>query len=180
MENTSGFYKLQDNQLIYAPNGIMHSDYDLIAEKHLEYQYPAHGWTWFYSEEDAKQFFNIQDNSNAETIVTNKEKLVIATITNGVLDLDLSDGNFFLCNLNSNILEIKINKAPFTSNIGINFTLVFTADGTPRSIIWPDDFRWPEEKPPEISSINGKQDVFSFMSINNGNGWLAYSRGQGY
>lgn len=61
MEDTSGFYKFQDNQLIYGPNGVINSEYDLLKESHLNYNYPIDGWYWFYSEQEAKTFFNIKD-----------------------------------------------------------------------------------------------------------------------
>ena len=59
MEDTSGFYKNDNNILLYGPNGVMSSEYDLLKENHLNYEYPVDGWYWFDSEENARQFFNI-------------------------------------------------------------------------------------------------------------------------
>jgi hypothetical protein len=60
MENTSGFYKL-DGDLLYAPNYVLHANYELRKETYTEHTYPIDGWHWFDSEVDAKVFFNIAD-----------------------------------------------------------------------------------------------------------------------
>jgi hypothetical protein len=56
---TAGFYKAQDEQLIYAPNYVESSDYVLIAADKDGYIYPIDGWTWFESEEEANSSFGI-------------------------------------------------------------------------------------------------------------------------
>jgi hypothetical protein len=57
--NTSGFYKYQDDQLLYAPNYVEGQGYVLISEYKDQHEYPIDGWYWFESEEEANQFFNI-------------------------------------------------------------------------------------------------------------------------
>lgn len=60
MENTSGFYKLEEESvLLFAPNGVMHQDYDLLRENYKQYEYPINGWYWFDSEEQAILFFGL-------------------------------------------------------------------------------------------------------------------------
>ena len=59
-ENTSGFYKL-DNDLLYAPNFVLNANYELRKESYAENTYPIDGWHWFDSEVDAKAYFNIVD-----------------------------------------------------------------------------------------------------------------------
>lgn len=61
MEDTSGFYKSEEELLLFAPNGVIHQDYDLLRENHLNYEYPTHGWYWFDNEEEARLFFNIPE-----------------------------------------------------------------------------------------------------------------------
>lgn len=62
MENTSGFYKIQiDNTnkiLLYGPNCVLNSEYELLKQNHLNYEYPVDGWYWFDSEEEARVFFD--------------------------------------------------------------------------------------------------------------------------
>lgn len=62
MEDTSGFYKIQNDYniiLLYGNNCVFNSEYDLLKEKHLDYDYPIDGWYWFDSEEEARLFFNL-------------------------------------------------------------------------------------------------------------------------
>jgi len=61
MENTSGFYKL-DGSLLYAPHDVLGPDYELLSQYHNTYTYPVDGWYWFDSEEEAKAFFEVQDD----------------------------------------------------------------------------------------------------------------------
>ena len=59
--DTKGFYKRENvgDDLMYAPNFIDAPDYNLRAEDKDTYEYPTHGWYWFDSEEEAKEFFKI-------------------------------------------------------------------------------------------------------------------------
>jgi len=56
-ENTSGFYKLDDD-LLYAPNFVLgpYQNYELRKETKNNYSYPIDGWYWFNSIEEAKSF----------------------------------------------------------------------------------------------------------------------------
>ena len=58
MENTSGFYKL-DDILLYGPNFVINKDYELYKETKDDNVYPIDGWYWFDSEEDARLHFNL-------------------------------------------------------------------------------------------------------------------------
>ena len=61
MENTSGFYKLDGEVLLYGPNFVFgpYSAYELRKETKDTHTYPVDGWYWFDSEEDAKVFFKL-------------------------------------------------------------------------------------------------------------------------
>lgn len=61
--NTSGFYKL-DGELLYGPNYVLNSAYELRRDTHELNQYPIDGWYWFATQEEAYQFFDIKDVSN--------------------------------------------------------------------------------------------------------------------
>lgn len=61
MEDTSGFYKLENEQLLYAYNGIIGCDFSIHRPERNTYEYPIDGWYWFDSEALAKEFFNIVD-----------------------------------------------------------------------------------------------------------------------
>ncbi len=60
MENTEGFYKYDNPDLLYSPNIVTNSFYELQKEKRETYTYPVDGWYWFDSDDDAYTFFNIE------------------------------------------------------------------------------------------------------------------------
>lgn len=57
MDDTSGFYKL-DGEILYGPNFVLNSSYELRRENKDLYNYPVDGWYWFNSQEEAQAFFN--------------------------------------------------------------------------------------------------------------------------
>lgn len=57
---TQGFYKKENDNLIYAQNLVLNSEYQLFKELKDEYNYPIDGWYWFDSEDDVYVFFNIE------------------------------------------------------------------------------------------------------------------------
>lgn len=56
---TSGFYKIDNDQLFFGPNFVVHKDYELWREQYETYEYPVEGWYWFDSEELAREFFGL-------------------------------------------------------------------------------------------------------------------------
>jgi hypothetical protein len=61
--NTSGFYRLRDDKLTRAPKAVRAPTYDLFREDKDNHTYPVDGWYWFDSETDAKEFFNIPQDT---------------------------------------------------------------------------------------------------------------------
>lgn len=53
MENTSGFYKEENGELVYGPNFVLNKNFELYKETRDQYTYPVDGWYWFDSEEEA-------------------------------------------------------------------------------------------------------------------------------
>jgi hypothetical protein len=54
MEDTSGFYKEENGELIYGPNFVLNKNYELRKETHEQHTYPVDGWYWFDSEAEAR------------------------------------------------------------------------------------------------------------------------------
>ncbi len=61
---TAGFYKIQDNQMIYAPRIVEGNGYALFAQDKDTYQYPVDGWYWFDSDTDAS-IINVEPSNQA-------------------------------------------------------------------------------------------------------------------
>lgn len=47
MEDTSGFYKFEDDNWLYAPNFVYGPNFELLREKKDSYTYPVEGWSWY-------------------------------------------------------------------------------------------------------------------------------------
>jgi hypothetical protein len=56
---TKGFYKKQNDELLYAPTIIESSNYVLLAQDKDSYEYPIDDWYWFESDEDAIEYFGV-------------------------------------------------------------------------------------------------------------------------
>ena len=109
-------------------------------------------------------------------VQTLSEVSASAAISAGTLTLDLSNAGIFYVNLNANITTLTISN---TQSIGASaFTLIFTADGTPRSVTWGGSIIWPGGLAPTLTATNGRDDIFSFVTLDAGTTWFAFVGGQ--
>lgn len=60
MTAKSGFYKVDQGELLYAPNFVVSPNYELYKEDRANYNYPIDGWTWFDSQAEASEYFKIK------------------------------------------------------------------------------------------------------------------------
>lgn len=61
MEDTAGFYKIIEDELVYAPNFVYSKNYELLKENKDNYELPIDGWNWFETREEAVLFFGIEE-----------------------------------------------------------------------------------------------------------------------
>ena len=99
------------------------------------------------------------------------------TISTGTLTLDLNSATVFDVALNANITSLVLSNVQ-SSGRSSSFVLIFTADGTARSVTWPASFRWPSGTAPTLTSTNTKKDVFIFFTVDGGTNWQAFISGQ--
>lgn len=59
--NTSGFYKADNSNLLYAQSTVYNQSYQLFRDQHETYSYPVDGWYWFDTEEEARAFLKIPE-----------------------------------------------------------------------------------------------------------------------
>lgn len=100
-----------------------------------------------------------------------------ANISTATLTLNLTGSTTFNVPLNSAITTFTIGGAPSGSSA---FTLIFTADGTPRAVTWGAAVTWSGGTAPTLTSTSGKRDVFTFLTLNGGTNWLGFTGGQNY
>ena len=101
------------------------------------------------------------------------------SISSGTLTLNLALGNVFEVSLNANITTLTISNPSPTGN-ACSFTLVFTADGTPRTVTWGASVKWSGGTAPTLTSTNAKKDFFTFYTSDAGTNWYAFTAGQNF
>jgi hypothetical protein len=111
-------------------------------------------------------------------LALSKFKSSSPSISSNILTLNLNNGNVFNVSLNANITTISINNVSAVSNTATVFYLIFTMDGTARTVAWPASVSWAQGTSPNLSSANGNKDIFSFLSTDNGSTWLGFAGGQ--
>ena len=99
------------------------------------------------------------------------------TISAGALALDLNTATIFDIALNANVTTFTITNIQSSGRTS-SFVIIFTADGTVRSVTWPASFSWPSSSAPTLTSTSGKKDIFSFFTVNGGTTWNALITGQ--
>jgi len=119
-------------------------------------------------------------NSNTiykPTLQYYNEVLASPAISANVLTLDLSTAQMFTVSLNANITTFTITNTPATANRSIGFTLIFTADGTARTVTWGAAVKWANNDPPALTSTNAKKDILSFVSPDGGTTFYGFIGG---
>jgi hypothetical protein len=101
------------------------------------------------------------------------------SISAGVLTLNMALGNVFEVSLNANITTLTISNPSPTGN-ACSFTLIFTADGTARTVSWPAAVKWPGGTAPTLTSTSTKKDFFTFYTSDAGTNWYGFTAGQNY
>lgn len=104
-------------------------------------------------------------------------------ISGNVLTLELDNGMWpdlvFDVSLNANITTLTVNNYP-ASGAPYCWEIVFTADGTQRTITWPASHKWPQGVSPTMTSTNTKKDRTVFETIDGGTTVFAGLAGQSY
>ena len=117
------------------------------------------------------------DNSRVFFPLNTVDKQAAPTISAGTLTIDLNTASVFAVSLNAAITSITLSNTQ-ASGLTSSFVLIFTADGTARSVTWPASFDWPSGTAPTLTSTNGKKDVFVFFTYDAGTNWNSFIAGQ--
>lgn len=116
-------------------------------------------------------------NLSYTTITSLRETKATPSIISNSLTLICSDGNVFVVTLNANITSINFGNTP-AAGTAYGLTLMLTADGTARTITWPNNIKWAGGIAPTLTSTNGKVDVFVLITHDGGTTWYAFTSGQ--
>lgn len=119
---------------------------------------------------DSKRMF-IGDGAIAGGLPVGSRIKSTASISSNALTLDLKTARVFTVSLNANITTLTISNPDAASGVVNDFAVVFTADGTARTITWPASVKWSGGSAPTMTSTSGKVDIMEFMSPDNGTTW---------
>jgi hypothetical protein len=98
-------------------------------------------------------------------------------IISNTLTLPLNTATFFTVSLNNNITTMTFVSPPANPRV-YSFVLQFTADGTPRTVVWPVTVKWTGGIAPTLTSTNGKVDTFTFVTHDGGTNYFGFISGQ--
>ena len=91
------------------------------------------------------------------------------------VDVDLEDGNVFTLTPDQNTTFTFSN--PSATGHSCAFTLVWTQDGSDRTIDWPASVDWPGGTTPDVTSGSAKIDVYTFFTMDAGTIWYGFQAG---
>ena len=97
------------------------------------------------------------------------------TISSNSLTLNLSASSFFTVTVNSPINSLILQNVPASPRV-YSFTLQFTyTSSTLHAVTWPTpSFKWSGGIAPTLTCINGKYDLFNFLTHDGGATWFAF------
>lgn len=95
--------------------------------------------------------------------------------SSNTLTLDYSLSNVFRVATTENITTVTISNPPASGTCG-SFTLIVDYGGA-HTITWPASVRWPAATAPTQTKVNGKTDVFTFVTTDGGTKWFGFAGG---
>jgi hypothetical protein len=100
------------------------------------------------------------------------------SIVSNAVSLNLTTATFFVVDLDQNVTFTFAN-SPLSPKV-FSFTLQLNANGTSYTTTWPASVRWPGGVAPIITSVNGRSDIFTFVTHDGGTKWFGFISGQNF
>ena len=88
---------------------------------------------------------------------------------------DISTGNVFTLTPDQNTTFVFSNPSPTGKSCA--FTLIWTQDGSDRTITWPASVDWAGGSAPAVTSGSAKIDVYTFFTLDAGTIWYGFQAG---
>ena len=89
--------------------------------------------------------------------------------------IDIENGNVFTITPDQNTTFTFTNPSPTGKSCA--FTLVWTQDGSDRTIAWPASVDWAGGSAPDVTSGSGKIDIYTFFTMDAGTIWYGFQAG---
>ena len=100
---------------------------------------------------------------------------VVALSAAATVDIDVTTGNVFTLTPDQNTTFTFSNPSP--TGKSCSFTLIWTQDGSDRTIAWPASVDWKDGSAPDVTSGSAKRDVYTFFTIDAGTIWYGFQAG---
>lgn len=94
------------------------------------------------------------------------------SIAAGVVNIDLSLGDYFTLTLTANVTSITFSNPPGSGKGASKFIEIVQGSG-PYTVAWPASFKWAGASAGAVSTANGALDGLAITTINNTTAWLA-------
>jgi len=89
--------------------------------------------------------------------------------------IDIENGNVFTITPDQNTTFTFTNPSPTGKSCA--FTLVWTQDGSDRTIAWPASVDWAGGSAPDVTSGSAKIDIYTFFTLDAGTIWYGFQAG---
>jgi len=99
----------------------------------------------------------------------------VALSAAATVDIDLTGGNVFTLTPDQNTTFTFSNPSP--TGKSCSFTLIWTQDGSDRTIAWPASVDWKDGSAPDVTSGSAKRDIYTFFTIDAGTIWYGFQAG---
>ena len=99
----------------------------------------------------------------------------VALSAAATVDIDLTTGNVFALTADQNTTFTFSDPSPTGKSCA--FTLIWTQDGSDRTITWPASVDWAGGSAPEVTSGSAKIDVYTFFTLDAGTIWYGFQAG---
>jgi len=99
----------------------------------------------------------------------------VALSAAATVDIDLTSGNVFALTADQNTTFTFSDPSPTGKSCA--FTLVWTQDGSDRTIAWPASVDWAGGSAPDVTSGSAKIDIYTFFTIDAGTIWYGFQAG---
>ena len=98
-----------------------------------------------------------------------------ALVAAASIAIDITNGNVFTITPDQNTTFTFTNPSPTGKSCA--FTLVWTQDGSDRTIAWPASVDWAGGSAPDVTSGSGKIDIYTFFTLDAGTIWYGFQAG---
>ena len=116
------------------------------------------------------------------TLKSCAETQSIPVLASGVITLDMTAGAVFTYQRTTAAVTVVFsNQHTGTANtLATSFTVVLKSLTTAGSVVWPATVKWSGGTAPALTSLTGKTDIISFMTVDQGVSWFGFLAGNNF